>query len=208
MKKGHFKNRGSALLTSIIFVAIIMVVTSALLFYSSYAQRRAIQVSRAEYESSCAESGLQIARSYFADPTHSRLWNSYLGNPAVYNPFYSAAFNTTPSLGNGATLNWATLKGTNPDLFYDLDGDGKEDVYIYIRDNADESTTQNYAVDIDQNVYVGGVCISSTLTPRKTDGTTFYDTKPMVAEGLLSMRNGGCQYTAQHGNCLGNGNQN
>ena len=87
------QERGSALLTTIIFVTIILLVTSAILFYASYSHRRATFVSRASTELSCAESGLQIARAYFADPVQQPQWNTYLSDPSDYNPV-PATWNT------------------------------------------------------------------------------------------------------------------
>lgn len=207
--------RGSALLTTVIFVTIILLVTSALLFYASYSHRRATNVSRGATELSCAESGLQLARAYFADPAQQPLWNTYLQDPQNYNPVRST-WNTDPALGDGG---YQTVLAAHPELFYDLDGDStsgtpKPDVYIYIRDNADETGGgldggQDWSNDTDSTVYIGAVCISQTLAPRRlTDGLSMSVVSPLVAEGLLSMGKSKCLYGSQHGSCLGNGNTN
>jgi hypothetical protein len=205
------QERGSALLTTIIFVTIILLVTSAILFYASYSHRRATFVSRASTELSCAESGLQIARAYFADPVQQPQWNTYLSDPSDYNPV-PATWNTTPSITSDGGY-W-TPWNNHRELFYDLDGDGKEDVYIYIRDNADETAGgvdggQNPKVDIDSAVYVGAVCISQTMAPRRlVDGQSMGLAGPLIAEALLALQKSKCGYGSQHGGCLGNGNEN
>jgi hypothetical protein len=209
MKPVHV--RGSALLTTVVFVLIIMMVTSAILFYAGYSHRRATYVSRGATELSCAEAGLQIARAYFADPVQQPQWNTYLGNPANYNPLPNT-WNANPSITSDGGY-WAAI-AAHPELFYDLDGDGKEDVYIYIRDNADETTGgadggQNWLVDVDTTVYVGAVCVSQTLAPRRlSDGQSMGLAAPLLAEATLALGKSKCQYGSQHGGCLGNGNQN
>jgi hypothetical protein len=203
--------RGSALLTTIVFVTIILLVTSAILFYASYSHRRATFVSRGTTELSCAEAGLQLSRAYFADPVQQPNWNTFLNDPTNYNPV-PATWNTNPALSTDA--GYSTTFTNHRELFYDLDGDSKEDVYIYIRDNADESAGgadggQNYKQDIDTSVYVGAVCVSQTLTPRRlADGKSMGLTSPLIAEALLSLQKSKCQYGSQHGGCLGNGNEN
>jgi hypothetical protein len=204
-------SRGSALLTTIVFVTIILLVTSAILFYASYSHRRATFVSRGATEMGCAESGLQIARAYFADPVQQPNWNTYLSDPSDYNPIPST-WNTTPSITSdgGYWTPWTNHR----ELFFDIDGDAKPDVYIYIRDNADENTGaadggQNWFKDIDTSVYVGAVCMSSTMTPRRlSDGQSMGTASPLIAEALLSLQKSKCNYGAQHGGCLGNGNEN
>ena len=201
-------------MTSIIFVTIVLTITASLLYYASWSRRRAVQAARAEVEQSCAQSGLQIAYAYFTDPQQVMNWNTYLNDPSEYNPVPST-WNTTPALANG----WSALILAKPQLFYDLDGDGKEDVYIYIRDNADDMGVQLWNVDADQTVYLGAVCISSTLLPRNTNGVSYQVTRnssgvatatnqALVVEALVSLKNNQCPYGAQHGSCLGNGNLN
>ena len=61
----------------------------------------------------------------------------------------------------------------------------------------------------DNAVYVGAVCISSTLSPRRpSDGALMSSVSPLVAEALLQLQTNKCQYGSQHGGCLGNGNLN
>lgn len=203
--------RGSALLTSIIFVTIILLVTSGILFYASNSHRRASYVSRGATELSCAEAGLQISRGYFADPAQQPVWNTFLNDPSNYNPIPST-WNSAPAITSDGGY-WAALNA-HRELFYDLDGDAKEDVMIYIRDNADEAAGgadggQNYRQDIDTSVYVGAVCVSQTMSPRRlADGQSMGLAGPLIAEGLLSLQKSKCNYGSQHGGCLGNGNSN
>ena len=58
-------------------------------------------------------------------------------------------------------------------------------------------------------MYVGAVCISQTLTPRRMqDGQSMGLAGPLVAEALLALQKSKCNYGSQHGGCLGNGNEN
>ena len=102
----------------------------------------------------------------------------------------------------------AALRAAHPELFYDLDGDGAPDVYIYIRDNQDEpyGVADNYQRDNDQNVIVGAVCISSTMVPRLENGAL--STAQLHAESLLSYDLPGKTYTGQAGGATANGNIN
>jgi hypothetical protein len=77
-----------------------------------------------------------------------------------------------------------------------------------VRDNFDEflPNLNNPTRDNDLNVIVGAMCISSTLIPRREDGTL--PDAPMMAEGLMSYNPAGT-YGAQgyHGGS-GSGNLN
>jgi hypothetical protein len=191
--------RGSTLLVVLILVTVLMGLVAGVLTYANKERGRAVAGSRSGLRQSCAESGLQLARSYFG--RNFKNWNTYLSNPSSYDPVRSA-YNTAP-----ANPRLPALRQAHPELFADLDGDGndKPDVYIYIRDNDDEPAPlpPEGNRDNDHNVVVGAICISSTMQPRAGDTST---SEPMLAnEGLLS-------YNGERANCLtalaGNGTGN
>ena len=85
------------------------------------------------------------------------------------------------------------IKTAHPELFLDLDNDGLSDVYIFIRDNYDESPPApiNFRRDNDQNVMVGAVCISSTMQPKQDRtatwaGYTGLDPDRLMMESVLA----------------------
>ncbi|MBS2026261.1 MAG: hypothetical protein JST54_00030 [Deltaproteobacteria bacterium] len=195
--------RGSALLVAIGVSAVLLLAVSSLYLYASGQRERASRQTRELARVDCAEAGLQLARAFFANNVAS--WNTYLADPSHYNPVPST-WNTAP-----ANPTSTALQTTSPysQLFFDLDGDGKLDVYIYVRDNQDElpPAANNWAHDNDQNVIVGAACISGTLTPRLENGLV--DTSKMTAESLLSLNTPGNQYSGQStGGASNNGNVN
>ena len=185
--------RGSALMTSVLLISVMLVVTSGVLFFAGQERRRSIQQSRNIPRNYCVETGLQIARTYYG--ANYANWNTFLAAPAQYNPVASAC-NLIPAIPTDATLPAATL--------VDLDGDGANDVYIYIRDNFDEHppTVADCTRDNDLQVLVGAVCISRTLAPRREDGSV----NPILqtTEGILQYsppNNNYAQRCSSLGNC-------
>ncbi|MCY1023786.1 hypothetical protein [Pyxidicoccus sp. MSG2] len=194
------KSRGSALLTTVAFTMLILVAALALLTYANQSRRRAINNTRSIDRQACTEAGLQLARAYFG--RNFTLWNTYLDTPASYNPVASS-WNTVP-----AAPTTPALRGSRPELFSDLDGDGASDVYIYIRDNEDERfpATINWRRDNDHTVIVGAVCISRTLVPRLGGAP---DPDSLSTEGLLSYNDPASGYRSQgYGGASGTGNLN
>ena len=187
--------RGAALLTAVLMVALLTSIVAGLMLYVHQQRLRSIAAARAMVRDSCAASGLQHARAYFA--RHQTEWNLFLakpqgtGTPHPYNPV-KASWNTTP-----ADPKSKALQEAYPELFADLDGDGVQDVYLYIRDNPDEGlpAAENWERDNDQIVIVGAVCISETLVPRRQDGKV--DPTLVVVEGLLSYNLTDTSYTSQ-----------
>src|SRR5262249_49017223 len=103
--------RGSALLTAAVLISVLLLVVAGLIYYASRSRSRAINTSRHHARLTCAESGLQLARTYYG--RNYTLWNTtYLPNPAIYNASVNAVRNTA-------------FQTANPQLFADLDGDGK-----------------------------------------------------------------------------------
>ncbi len=207
MSMKPFRNRGSALLVTLLILLIIGLAVASIVSYSSQSHQKAIRNARTLDRDSCLQAGLQLARSYFG--RNFTNWNSYLGDPSRYNPVASAT-NTTP-----ANPLSSTLQLNKPELFADLDNDNRSDVFIFIRDNADEfaPATANWTRDNDQNVIIGAVCLSETLVPWKTAGQHTADaglpSETLIVEGILSYNQQNTPYTAQssHG-VSGSGNVN
>jgi hypothetical protein len=190
------------MLTGVLFLFV-----AALMSYAGQQRTRAVAAARSLRRLSCAEAGLELAKDYFGRNFPS--WNNYLATPIVYNP--TKSYTTWPGYTGPSPYNIYIAPGlqtAHPELFADLDGDGKADVYIYVRDNADEMPPagNNWQVDNDQNVMVGAICISQTMIPRRQDGNL--DPELLSAEGLLSY-NTQSQYQGQGGGgSSGNGNFN
>ena len=200
-------NRGSALLVTAVLMGVLLVTVTTLLQYAASARTRGIQTARTLTRRACVETGLQLARSYFGNNYSN--WGNYLTNSSVYNPM------TLPAgFGNGVSspmtsAGLTAILTSNAALGADLDNDQNPDVYIYIRDNADEfpPLAPNPVVDNDMNVIVGAVCISQTLVPRLGDGTQ--DTDPLTSEALLQYNPGASASKSQAGGgSSGTGNLN
>jgi hypothetical protein len=180
----------------IILVTVLMGLIASILVYAGKERIRAVAAGRNGQRQSCAESGLQLARSYYG--RNFQNWNGYLAAPATYDPVRSS---TNPNPADPTT---PALQVAHPELFADLDGDTKPDVFLYIRDNDDElyPLPAERNRDNDHNVVVGAVCISSTLTPRSENTVS---PSLLAHEGLLS-------YNGENANCLtsngGNGTGN
>ncbi|NOK37781.1 hypothetical protein HMI49_31740 [Corallococcus exercitus] len=197
--------RGATLLLVVLLVTVLLGLVAGVMAYASSERTRAVTSSRTGQRQGCAESGLQLARAYFG--RNFPLWNTFLSAPSIYDPIASP---TNPSPANPRTAaGRAAIKAVNPALFADLDGDGKDDVYLYVRDNEDEfkPLPPEWNRDNDQNVVVGALCISETLIPRRGD-THQLDPNALAVEGLLKSSSGGEVYSAQAGGGTGSGNLN
>jgi hypothetical protein len=183
----------------------LLLMVMGLLEYTGNVQRRLVGSMRSVKRLDCAQTGYEMARVFFGRNFNS--WATYLADPYLYNPINAACMTSyngpsgkgpaTPVLANG-NFN-TTLLTQVPFLFADIDNDGKPDVYIYIRDNPDESppAVATPWADNDQNVYVGGVCISQTLRPHRADGTL--DPNLEYVEGLLQYNVAAGNYHSQKG---------
>ena len=192
--------RGATLLVVIILVSVLLGLVASIMMYAGKERIRAVATGRTGQRQSCAESGLQLARSYYG--RNFKSWNTYLTTPSTYDPVPST-HNPAP-----ATYRAAAFQAAHPELFADLDGDTRSDVYLYIRDNDDEfhPLAPERGRDNDHNVVVGAICISQTMTPRGADGSPV--TTLLAQEGLLSYNGeaaGKC-LTANAGNGTGNCN--
>jgi hypothetical protein len=178
------------------------------MYYASQERARAVNNSRSLTRRACTEAGIQLARAFYGRNYVN--WNTYLSNPAIYDP-------TVPPPGLASNPWDSSLQSNHPELFTDLDGDGLPDVYVYIRDNWDElpPATNNTTRDNDQIVIVGAVCISNTLVPRRGDGSleesgsAVSGPNGLTVEGLLSYNDPNQTYCSQASGCgLGQGNLN
>lgn len=189
---------GSALVTIMALTAVVLSAVGGIIYYAGQERARAINVSRNLSRYGCAEAGLQMARAFYG--VNYNNWNTYLADGANYNPLA------------GADPWGAALVAAHPELFADLDGDGKLDVYMYIRDNPDElpPAIDNPNRDNDQVAIVGAVCISSTLVPRRADGTSEEapavpaSRNALIAEGMLAYIDAGLNYCSQKNGCGNN----
>ncbi|NPC51789.1 hypothetical protein D7X99_35695 [Corallococcus sp. AB032C] len=197
--------RGATLLLVVLLVTVLLGLVAGVMAYASSERTRAVTSSRAGQRQGCAESGLQLARGYFG--RNYAQWNTFLSTPDAYDPIGSPT-NTTPANPRTAAGR-AAIKTVNPALFADLDGDGKDDVYLYIRDNEDEfqPLAPEWNRDNDQQVVVGAICISETLIPRR-GGNNQHDPSALAVEGILQYNGGGHAYTAQTAGGTGSGNLN
>ncbi|WP_342379168.1 hypothetical protein NVS55_07055 [Myxococcus stipitatus] len=199
-KSLHPSPRGATLLVVVMLVLILLGLVGSLMVYAGGERVRAVSHARAGQRQSCAESGLQLARSYFG--RNYATWNTFLSAPSSYDPVPST-FNPTP-----ADPESPALLSAHPELFADVDGDGKMDVFLYIRDNEDEfdPLPTNWRRDNDQVAVVGAICISKTLRPRRNDGSQ--DATTLALEGLLSYNGGGGTNCSQGNAGTGAGNCN
>lgn len=164
-------------------MGIMLLMILGVLAYAGQGRERAIRVSRKVDRHACASAGFQIARGFYGRDYDT--WNYRLSRPAIYD--------SRDPVGAG-------LEITNPELFADLDGDNKADVYFYMRDNTDERPPahDNGGRDSDQAIIVGAQCISSTMRPALPSGQL--DSTVLVVEGLL-------EYNVKN-TSTGNGNYN
>lgn len=212
MKTPTRRRSGFALLAAIMVMALLAIISIAVLTSAGASRRRAIRVTRGEVREGCAYAGLNYARNFFS--RNFANWNTYLATPNPYNPNYG--FNQTTSWASpaGTVVNRANLiaaaTGPTAPLAVDLDADADPDVYIFIRDNMDEfdPAPPNFSVDNDQNVIVGAICISNTMQPRREDDHQL-DPDFLVMEAMLSYNQQGSTYGGQAtGGASGTGNLN
>jgi hypothetical protein len=182
--------RGAAMITVMMLMTVLAAIVASVIAIAGAERTRIALSARSIQRQTCAEDGLQFARSFFAN--RQAQWDLVLLKPGGIHPYNPVAsyWNTNPavpttSLGRSAIKAITTpVPGTA--LFVDLDGDTQDDVYIYMRDNDDEvfPANSNWGVDNDQNVIVGAMCISNTMVPRRPDGTVEGDR--VTVESVLS----------------------
>lgn len=183
------KRNGFAMIAALMLMSLLTIIAIAILSLSAADRRRAIRATRTEVRENCAFSGMTYARTYFGNKYP--LWDTYFAAPDKFNPMNLPTVTTPVWAAVKADLSSATsiaaIKATNPELFLDLDNDGKADVYIFIRDNYDEfpPALPNFQRDNDQNAIVGAVCISTTMLPKRDDNSI--DTDLLLMESMLAV---------------------
>src|SRR5260370_13051552 len=127
---------GSTLISVIVMVTVILVLLAGLLSYAISQRSAAIKYARGANQLTCAESGIQLARTYFA--RNFLNWNTYLSQPNIYNPIQTSWNNPSSTPPGPANFGpGSPLRTSNPELLIDVDGDNLPDGYIYIRHNQD-----------------------------------------------------------------------
>jgi hypothetical protein len=165
------RQRGSAMLVTLIIVSALLA-GAAVLVSMQLASNRSADLTRTGLSSLfCAEAGLDAARPIVA--------GNYPG--------------WTGNLGTGTEPAWLST------LNHDIDGDGKPDFVITLKDNDDElpPNVNNPAIDNDLSIFVVSTCIN----PK------YPDTQKQVEE-LVYFSGGGTCYHSQFGNCNANNNTN
>jgi hypothetical protein len=158
---------GSAMLVTMIIITA-LIAGAASLTSIQMASSKSTELTREKNASMyCAESGLATARAAVA--ANYALWNAAL------------AAGTQPA--------WLAS------LDRDLDDDGSADFELTLRDNTDETTTDDPTHDSDLSVFVASTCLEYPETPVS------------VAE-LVRYSGGGNCYQSQLGGCGGNNNGN
>jgi hypothetical protein len=159
--------RGSAMLVTLILISAVLMGAVAMTSMQ-VTSNRSTEVTRAKISSlHCAEAGLAMAHAAVA--RHYSGWNAYLGRDQE--------------------PDWLSQ------LDHDLDDDGIADFSLRLRDNHDEASGDDPAVDNDLAVYLVASCVK------------YVDARTEVIE-LVRFSGGGTCYEAQLGGCGGNANAN
>lgn len=164
--------RGSAMLVTLIIVAALLG-GAAVLVSLQLATSRSSDLERTGTSALyCAEAGLDIALQVVA--TNQGSWNSALAD--------SAGGDTS---GKGVGTLWL-YNGINGIGSHSLPGDTTEDFAVYLKDDADETGTQDYTHDNNGKVYIVSRCLK-------------YADEPKEVEELLEVNGGGQAYNGQAG---------
>lgn len=165
--------RGSAMLITLVLIAS-LIAGAAVVVSMQLSSTKSADVTKTGMTSLyCAEAGLAAAHSFVASNKAS--WNAALALSAV---------------GTYTEPTWLSSA-----FSHDLDGDGAPDFELYLKDNDDETGTNDLAADLDGRVWIISRCIKYTDNPKQV--------------GELVEASGGSQcYESQEGGCGGNGNAN
>jgi hypothetical protein len=167
--------RGSAMLITLVLIAS-LIAGAAVVVSMQLSSTKSADVTKTGMTSLyCAEAGLAAAHTYVA--LNKANWNAALALSAA-NDF------TEPTWLQSA-------------FSHDLDqpADGVADFQIYLKDNDDETGTNNLAADLDGRVWIISRCIKYADNPKQ------------VGE-LVEASGGSHCYDSQEGGCGGNGNAN
>lgn len=151
--------RGAALVLALLLVALLLVLGVAMIRIAGTDRVDAAKMGVRERAQICAEAGLQYGRRFFGqsyEATHN--WNDYLDRTLAgyrYDP--AAVLAELPGQVLGKS------DGTTFDAGADLDGDGRADFWVSLRDNDDERPlggTDNPDRDNDESVILRAECIN------------------------------------------------
>lgn len=166
------RQRGSAMLVTLIVVSALLS-GAAVLVSMQIGSNRSADLTRTGLRSLyCAEAGLAAARSVVANN-----YSQWAGN-----------------LGTGVEPAWLVSA-----FSHDLDGDGKADFVITLKDNDDElpPNPNDPTKDNDLQIFVVSTCIN----PK-------YPDNQKQIEELVFFSGGGTCYHSQAGDCQNNGSHN
>lgn len=168
------KERGSAMLVTLVLIAA-LIGGAAVVVSMQLASTKSADVTKTGMTSLyCAEAGLAAAHQTVA--ANKTQW---------------AAALTASAGGDYTEPTW--LQNAFP---HDLTGSGSAiDFQIYLKDNDDETGSNNLAADIDGKIFIISRCIKYADNPKQ------------VGE-LIEATGGNNCYESQEGGCGGNGNAN
>lgn len=161
--------RGAAMIVAIFLVLIVAVVAAGVIRYAGRDRIAAARMSVKERGLACAEAGLQYGRRLFGcNYKTTGNWNDYLSGARAgrYDPSLGDTrptdFSALPMELRGSRGNTATL-----DTGTDLDGDGRPDFWVSIRDDDDErpeGAADNRNRDNNLMVYLRSECTNPNFT--------------------------------------------
>lgn len=171
--------RGSAMLVTLILISALLAGV-AVLVSLQLASTKSTELQRSGLAAlHCAEAGLAVTHNEVAQ-NRTLVDAHLLANPASLT--VQPAFLVT------------TLTAPTQDL-NDIDGDGQTDFQIFIVDNDDEPTGNDYRYDTDGRVWLVSTCIKYTDTPKQVRELVEYAKNPTM-------------YDWQDGRGFGNNNAN
>jgi hypothetical protein len=175
---------GSAMLVTLIIIAALLA-GAVVLVSMQLSSNRSTDLARSSMSSLyCAEAGLHAARAVLKTSLKTER------DTAIIQSNSEILAGTTPTESPLFTAGISS---------HDLDGNGTNDFYAYIRDNDDElagSGTNNGSADTDSKVWLISVCIKNT------------ETQKTVSELISVTEQAGTMYDWQAGGAMGNNNYN
>lgn len=163
--------RGSAMLVTMIIVAALLAGGAVLASMQASSSRSSELTRNGLAALYCAESGLTVSRAQVA--ANYGDWNNVLAANCADDGDCNT-FSAEPA--------WMST------VNHSIDGDTTPDFVVSIRDNDDETGTQDRAVDIDDRVFVVVRCTKYADTPRRVEELILY--KP--AMNCYRDMEGGC----------------
>ncbi len=188
--------RGAVLLLALALMLAIALIGVAVLRVAGNDRMEAARMGVKERGQMCAEAGLQYGRRFFGlryEVTHN--WNDYLNGGVTG---FGKDYRYDPSLGDVPDIADRPMKtkgqsnGTSFDTGADLDGDGKPDFWVSIRDDDDEAplgATDDRTRDNNETVILRSECINPQWQVEV--GGTYQD---VVLEAVLTHVQGASGY--------------